>query len=123
MRRYIAAMHIKKLAGALGAELTGVDLRHKLTESGAAAVRQALLDNGVIYLRGQDLTPDQFMDFARAMGKPVEYPFVKGLEGYPHIIEVKKLEHEKSNFGGVWHSDTTYLEVPPMGSMLTASFL
>ena len=118
MRRYISPMQIKKLAGALGAELLGIDLGHKLTENAAAAVRQALLDHGVIYLRGQNLTPDQFMDFAKAMGTPVEYPFVKGLEGYPHIIEVKKLEHETSNFGGVWHSDTTYLERPPMGSML-----
>ncbi|HVR52659.1 MAG TPA: TauD/TfdA family dioxygenase, partial [Pseudorhodoferax sp.] len=33
-------------------------------------------------------------------------------------IEVKKLEHERVNFGGVWHSDTTYLQEPPMGSML-----
>ena len=41
-------------------------------------------------------------------------------ETYPEIIEVKKLEHERSNFGGIWHSDTTYLEEPPMGSMLLA---
>ncbi|MGQ0525486.1 MAG: TauD/TfdA dioxygenase family protein, partial [Betaproteobacteria bacterium] len=31
-----------------------------------------------------------------------------------------KLEHERHNFGGVWHSDTTYLERPPMASMLYA---
>jgi taurine dioxygenase len=36
------------------------------------------------------------------------------------VIEVKKLEHERHNFGGVWHSDTAYLEAPPMGSMLLA---
>ena len=54
------------------------------------------------------------------MGKPVEYPFVKGIEGFPEVIEVKKLEHERHNFGGIWHSDTAYLEEPPMGSMLLA---
>jgi taurine dioxygenase len=58
------------------------------------------------------------MNFATAMGEPIQYPFVKGFDDFPHIIEVKKLEHEKVNFGGVWHSDTTYLEKPPMGSML-----
>ena len=29
-----------------------------------------------------------------------------------------KLEHERTNFGGVWHSDTAYLGEPPMGSLL-----
>ena len=47
-------------------------------------------------------------------------PFVKGIEGFPEVIEVKKLEHEKHNFGGIWHSDTAYLDEPPMGSMLLA---
>jgi taurine dioxygenase len=50
----------------------------------------------------------------------VEYPFVKGIEGFPEIIAVAKLAHQTINFGGIWHSDTTYLECPPMGSMLLA---
>ena len=111
-------MEIKKISGALGAELLGVDLAAGLNASQAIEIREALLDNLVIFLRNQKLAPGQFLDFARAMGEPIEYPFVKGLEGFPHIIEVKKLEHEKVNFGGIWHSDTTYLDLPPMGSML-----
>jgi len=60
------------------------------------------------------------MAFARAMGRPIEYPFVKGIAGFPEVIEVKKLEHERHAFGGIWHSDTAYLDEPPMGSMLLA---
>ena len=60
------------------------------------------------------------MAFARRMGEPIEYPFVKGIDGFPEVIEVKKLEHERHNFGGIWHSDTTYLDEPPLGSMLLA---
>jgi len=60
------------------------------------------------------------MAFARRMGEPIEYPFVRGIDGFPEVIEVKKLEHERHNFGGIWHSDTTYLDEPPMGSMLLA---
>ena len=112
------AMHIKKIAGALGAELSGLDLAAGLSADAAAEVRQALLDNGVIFLRRQPVTPVQFLAFARTMGEPIDYPFVKGLAEFPQIIEVKKLEHEKVNFGGIWHSDTTYLQEPPMGSML-----
>ena len=111
-------MKIRKIAGALGAEISNVDLSAGLGAAQAGDIRQALLDHQVIFLREQDLTPRQFLDFAQAMGEPIEYPFVRGIEGFPQIIEVKKLENEKVNFGGVWHSDTTYLEVPPMGSML-----
>ena len=111
-------MHIRKIAGALGAELSGFDLSNGVPESLAAELRQAFLDHQVIFIRNQNLTPAQFLAFGRAMGEPIEYPFVKGLDGFAHIIEVKKLEHEKTNFGGIWHSDTTYLELPPMGSML-----
>lgn len=113
-------MQIKRIAGALGAELLDVNLATGLTPQAAAEIRQALLAHQVIFIKNQDLTPAQFLHFAQAMGEPVEYPFVKGLEGFPTIIEVKKLEHEKHNFGGVWHSDTTYLDEPPMGSMLLA---
>ena len=113
-------MKVRRIAGALGAEISGVDLRQALTAERAQEIRNIFLDHEVIFLRNQPLSAQQFMDFAHAMGEPVEYPFVKGLEGFPHIIEVKKLEHERVNFGGVWHSDTTYLPIPPMGSMLLA---
>jgi len=113
-----AAMKIRKIAGALGAELSDIDLAAGLSAGQAAAVRQALLDHQVIFFKNQKLTPAQYLSFAQAMGEPVEYPFVRGIEGYPTIIEVKKLEHETTNFGGIWHSDTTYLQEPPMGSML-----
>jgi taurine dioxygenase len=113
-------LQIKRIAGALGAEIHGIDLAAGLTETQAAQVRQALLEHQVIFFRDQALDPAQYLRFAQAMGEPVEYPFVKGLDGYPVIIEVKKLEHERSNFGGIWHSDTTYLQQPPMGSMLLA---
>ncbi len=111
---------IRKIAGALGAEISGVDLAKPLSAENAAAIRKAWLEHLVVFFRDQPLTPAQYMDFAARIGKPVEYPFVKGLEGFPNIIEVKKLEHERMNFGGIWHSDTAYLDEPPMASMLLA---
>ena len=74
----------------------------------------------MIFFRDQALTPAQQLAFARAFGEPVEYPQLKGLADFPMITPVVKLEHERVNFGGIWHSDTTYLERPPMGSMLYA---
>jgi taurine dioxygenase len=113
-------MEVRRISGALGAEILGVDLRKDLAEETVAAIRRAFLDHLVVFFHDQPLTPALFMAFARRMGKPIEYPQVKGIAGFPEVIEVKKLEHERQNFGGLWHSDTAYLEIPPMGSMLLA---
>jgi taurine dioxygenase len=113
-------MDIRRIAGALGAELLGIDLSRDLSPENVNAIRAAFLEHQVVFFRDQALTPPQFMAFARCMGSPIEYPFVKGIEGFPELIEVKKLEHERHNFGGIWHSDTAYLAQPPMGSMLLA---
>jgi taurine dioxygenase len=112
-------MEIRRISGAIGAEIHGIDLSSP-TDQEISAIRKTWLEHLVVFFRDQDLSPEAFMAFARRIGKPVEYPFVKGIAGFPEIIEVKKLEHEKVNFGGVWHSDTTYLEIPPMASLLLA---
>jgi taurine dioxygenase len=111
---------IEPVSGALGAEISGADLASELSEAEISTLRQALLDHLVIFFRGQELSTEQFLRVARRFGTPIEYPFVRGLEGYPEIIEVVKEPEERINFGGIWHSDTTYLDIPPMGSMLLA---
>jgi alpha-ketoglutarate-dependent taurine dioxygenase len=111
---------VHPVAGALGAEISGVDLANDLDDETIAALRWAWLDHLVIFLRDQHLSPARFLAFARRFGEPIEYPFVKGLDDFPEIIPVLKREHEHVNFGGVWHSDTAYLDVPPMASMLIA---
>jgi taurine dioxygenase len=113
-------MQIRRLSGALGAEIDGVDLARRLSADEVSEIRKIWLEHLVIFFRGQKLSPAQFMAFAMQFGEPVEYPLVRGIEGFPKIIEVKKLENERVNFGGIWHSDTAYLERPPMGSMLLA---
>ena len=113
-------LQIKKVAGALGAEILGVDLTTPLSPELAGAIRAALLEHLVVFFRGQRLAVAQFLAFGRSFGKPIEYPLIKGLPEFPDVIEVSKLENETVNFGGVWHTDTAYLEQPPMGSMLLA---
>src|SRR5438552_8284431 len=114
------SISIHPLAGAIGTEIAGVDLAQELDDETIAAIRQAWLDHLVIFFRDQDLPPPQLLALARRFGRPIEYPFVQGIEGFPEITPVVKLEHETVNFGGLWHSDTAYLETPPMGTMLIA---
>ena len=115
-----AGFDVQPVAGALGAEIAGVDLSRPLSDTTYAGLRRAWLEHLVLFFRDQELTPAQFLAFGRRFGEVIEYPFVKGLDDYPEIIPVLKLAHEHVNFGGVWHSDTAYLEAPPMASMLVA---
>ena len=112
-------MDIQPLAGALGAEIRGIDL--KTADDGAwKAVHGAFLKYSVLAFRDQALEPADLMRVGARFGEPCYYPFVTGLEGYPFIFEVVKEEGETVNFGGNWHSDTAYLEQPPLATLLYA---
>jgi alpha-ketoglutarate-dependent taurine dioxygenase len=113
-------MQVRPIAGAIGAEVHGIDLGAEVSDATIAGIRRAWLEHCVLFFREQPLIPAQFLGFAKRFGEIVEYPFIKGIEGFPEIIPVVKLEHEKTNFGGVWHSDTSYLPQPPMATLLIA---
>jgi taurine dioxygenase len=113
-------IRVTPITDAIGAEISGVDLAAALPDETVAEIRRAWLAHLVVFFRDQTLAPDAFLAFARRVGEPVEYPFVKGIEGFPEIIAVTKLPHETVNFGGIWHSDTVYLERPPMATLLVA---
>lgn len=118
-RRY-RHIEVRRIAGALGAEIGGLDIAQPIADEAVAEIRQAFLEHLVVFFRGQSLAPRQLLAFARRFGPPMEYPQLKGLPDCPLVTPVIKLEHERVNFGGVWHSDTSYLERPPMASMLYA---
>tara|TARA_B100000963_G_scaffold359660_1_gene387637 strand:- start:224 stop:1048 length:825 start_codon:yes stop_codon:yes gene_type:complete len=113
-------MHIHSLSPTLGSVILGLNLSQPLTEDILAELRAVWLDRQVIVLRNQSLSSDQYLAFARQLGTPDIYPFLKGLEGFPEITPILKKETETVNFGGVWHSDTTYQPRPPMATMLYA---
>ncbi len=117
------SIDVLPLTGAIGAEISGVDISEPLPAETIGEIRQALLDHLVIFLRDQQITPEQQIAFVSRFGEPDIYPFVKGLEDYPEIIPVLKLPEETVNFGGIWHSDTVYQAQPPMGTVLYAKEL
>jgi taurine dioxygenase len=112
-------IQVKPIAGALGAEIYGVDLA-KLDDEIFADIHHAFLDNLVIFFRDQTITPEQQVAFSARFAPVGYYPFLKGLPDHPAVIEVRKEPEDKLNFGGVWHTDTAYLAKPPMGSVLYA---
>src|SRR5882762_9964283 len=113
-------MIIEPLAGALGAEIGGVALATARDEAAWRKIHRAFLQYAVLVFRDQPLEPADLMRVGARFGEPCRYPFVTGLEGYPYIFEVVKEEQETTNFGGNWHSDTTYLPQPPLATLLHA---
>jgi taurine dioxygenase len=105
---------------ALGAEIRGVDLSGKLAAKTIAEIRNALRKHLVIFFRDQELSPEQQAAFARRFGALQRHDYVRGLPEEPEIIEIRKEPHHLQNFGGVWHSDNSYLPNPPLGSILYA---
>ena len=111
---------IQPLSAHAGAEVHGLDLSKSMEPQTVEDIRAALLKNGVLFFRDQDLDPGKLIQVARFFGEPAPYPLLKGLKDYPEVTVVSKMEHERVNFGGIWHSDTTYLKNPPMGTFLYA---
>jgi alpha-ketoglutarate-dependent taurine dioxygenase len=111
---------IRRLAGELGAEVSGIDLADLEDAAAWEALHRTFLEHAVLVFRGQSLEPADLMRIGARFGPPCHYPFVTGMAGFPHIFEVVKEPGETRNFGGNWHSDTTYLPQPPLATLLYA---
>ena len=111
---------VEHVSPMIGSEISGLDLSKSLDEDTVASLRALWLERKVLFFRDQRLTPDQQLAFTRQFGEVEKYPFLKGIEGNPLVAPVLKLPEETINFGGVWHSDTTYLPEPAAGATLYA---
>jgi taurine dioxygenase len=115
---------VRRLAGALGAEITGVDLTQPLESAVFHEISRAFHDYLFIAFRNQPLTPAQHIAFTRRFGSVMIDDFMKSPPGFPEIIEVIKEPHEKGAFGAAeWHSDNSYRPRPPKMSLLHAKEL
>jgi len=113
-------IEVAPVAGALGAEILGVDLSRPLDDASFADILQAFHDHSVIFFRDQEITPEQHITFARRFGPINVNRFFTPVPGHPEIAEVRKEPDQKKNIGETWHTDHSYDEIPALGSMLVA---
>jgi taurine dioxygenase len=111
---------VQPIAGGMGAEVSGVDLSAELSNQAREFIHQAFLDHQMIFFRGQTLDAAKQVEIASIFGKPAVYPYLAGVEGVPEAHELIKTADDPVNFGGIWHSDTTYKPAPDMGTVLYA---
>jgi taurine dioxygenase len=103
----------------IGAEVTGLDLRRPPSDEEVAEIRRGLLDHLVLFFRDQEITDEQHLAFAERFGTLNEPP-MKTSTGAIHVLDQKE---PKGEGGDSWHSDNTFMRVPPMGSLLRAVIL
>ena len=109
---------------ALGATVTGVDLSQALDPDTIAAIRAAWLEHLVLAFPDQPMSHDDLERFTRYFGPFGEDPFIAPLPNRPHIIEVKREADEKASvFAAVWHSDWSFQETPPAGTVLHSKII
>jgi alpha-ketoglutarate-dependent taurine dioxygenase len=120
---------VTPMSGSIGAEIHNIDLHRDLTPETVAAVRQALLDYKVIFFPGQHLSADEHKAFATHFGEITNaHPIVPGLAQHKEVFEIdytqyrKVLKKEPREYGDAdkWHTDVTFVETPPLGSILNA---
>jgi len=119
-------MDVKLLSGALGAEISGVNLKDTSTEN-FKKINKLLLEHKVIFFRNQNITAEEQLSLAKHFGPLEKHVYVKGRENYPEIVRIVKKPNEKNQWGENWHSDVSYnvkptkavilrsIKIPPVG--------
>ena len=119
-------MDIKLLSGALGAEISGADLKDTSLKN-FEIINNLLLEHKVIFFRRQNITPEEQLALASRFGPIEQHAYVKGLDDYPEIVRIIKKPDEKNQWGENWHSDVSYnvkptkavilksIKIPPVG--------
>ena len=115
-----ATIQVDSSVGPIGAQISGVDLAKPLSGQTIADIHHAWLAHGVLFFRDQSLSPNDQTAFARQFGQLDVYPFMSAVEGHPNVIPIIKEADAKLNFGGGWHTDTSYLKQPPKATVLYA---
>ena len=114
-------MKLRRITGAGGAEITGVDLTDNPGDNMIAEIRAAILQYGVVTIPDQKMDDAALACFSERLGPFGVDPYVEGEETHPNVIAVVKEATDKGlNFGGNWHSDWSFQETPPSFTLLHA---
>ena len=119
-------MKITLTSGALGAEISGLDLKDS-SEENWKVINKLLLEHKVLFFRNQNISPEEQINFAKRFGPLEKHVYVKGRDQFPEIIRIIKKPDEKQQWGETWHTDVSYnpkptkviilrsIKIPPVG--------
>jgi taurine dioxygenase len=112
-------LHVKPYSGALGAEVTGIDLCQPVVAEAFDALQSALLEYEVLFFRDQPLLPVNHAELADLFGTPQLHEAYDHVDGFPQLTILENDEARPSKIE-MWHTDMTFRPCPPLGSILHA---
>lgn len=113
---------IEPLAGALGAEVTGIDLSADLAEADVRALRNLLNEHEVIFFRDQPISPARQKALAECFGPLQTHPAYDTVAGFPEVTILESTPDKPTKIEA-WHSDMTFREHPPLGTVLKSEII
>jgi len=115
-------LKISPLCGAIGAEIKDLDLSQDIDESTLTAIKNAFHENIVLLFRKQSLVPEKQINLTKFFGKVEAHPLDSrtGISSHPEVLVIENNAHSHAPRNDFWHSDISYAECPPLGSILHA---
>jgi alpha-ketoglutarate-dependent taurine dioxygenase len=110
---------VRPVAGRIGAQIIGVDIADDLDDTTVAQIRQALLTHRVVFFRGQHLDAAGQVRFGEHFAEVTSaHPTVPPFAGHDKVLDIRY--EAGGSRANRWHSDVTFVERPPLGSILRA---
>lgn len=115
-----ASIQVEPLTVSIGAQLHNVNLADAARDPGLAdEIHALLLQYRVLFLRDQDLTPQEHVQFASRFGELEDHPVIPSHPEAPGLIQIyKSPDQPPDRYENAWHSDTSWRECPAMGTVL-----
>mgnify|MGYP001224513988 FL=1 len=104
-------MEVQLLSGALGAEISGIDLRDS-SQDNWNVINNLMLEHKVLFFRNQNISCEEQVKLAKKFGPLEKHVYVKGLKDFPEILRIVKGKEEKHQWGETWHTDVSYNPKP-----------
>jgi taurine dioxygenase len=115
-----SALYFNKVGVHLGVEVGGIDLRQNLDDKTQQALRNALVEHQVLVFRDQDISVEDQLRFGRSFGELSVHPIAAHDEEIPELQIFDNDENNQATFTNNWHTDETFREIPPLGTILRA---
>ena len=110
-------MNVKRVAGAIGAELQAINLADGIDGELAATLRALLNEHEVLFLRDQAISAADQKALAEVFGPLQTHPAYGTVEGFPEVMILESTRDNPSKIE-VWHSDMTFRQHPPSVTVL-----